>query len=1092
MVPNADTTCPGCGSNVTTTASEGLCAACLLTGVLLRGDFTEAAPPMEDPATLRRCGEYELLGILARGGMGVVFRARQEGLTREVALKMIAAADLAAPDDVRRFRLEAELIARLDHPNIVPVHTVGEHDGRPFFVMKLAERGTLAQALAAQGPAQDVKAAVRLMVKVARAVQFAHDRGVLHRDLKPGNILLDAAGEPLVSDFGLARLAQSAAGSHPSAAGAGTPAYMAPEQAAGSSAVTTASDVYGLGAVLYHLLTGRPPFQGATALEVLRRAETEEPASPQSLNPRTGRDLATVCLKCLEKPPARRYASAAAFADDLERWLRGEPVTARAAGWAERTWKWAKRRPALATLTVTAIAGTAVLSAVLAAGNVLLRKERNYAREQEAAARQGTALAQASSARAEASEQAMRLHVYASDMILARRALDDGNIGKARLTLARQLPKEGQPDNRGFEWYALQNLCRGNDLHAFTAFSAAVISTAWSPDGLLLAAGGRDNQICFFQAADRSPALTLPREKPQSKIAELAMLAALPRRSPETTRLLAPGDGVSIDEVRMRSRPSSLGVVSTIAWSPDGASFVTAGEGSYLRVWNANDWSMQGFIPVKNCAQAAFSPDSRLIIAAVKGAGGGSMRGEIRVYAAETLECRFTVTDAFAHFAVARETALLATAHPGGAIRLHDLTTGQLKHSLQLAEEAFGIAITPDGERLALLHRNSGTIRSTATGQILSGLQPSGERFRCLAFSPDGSLLATGCAGHTVQIFDGRNGTPVATLRGHEDEVLSLSFSPDGKALLTGGNDHTARLWNPLDYSSPASDIDESGTVAAATPDGGLVLAQSKSGVIRCLDTDGQVRGSTPPGPVRRTLGFHPDGGRFVTFQPDRGIIEWWRTDGTPDGKPVTIPIEPGSIWEACPRAGWLAVAPKKKGPTLYDWRTGTPLRTLPRPPVNCFRMEISPSGRFLLAFDWPNVCTIFDFESDAWQEKRKLSSGTVGPVVFSADSTLMASGGDDNLVTVRETLTGNVLASLRGHMAEIKALAFSHDGRTLASSSTDATIRLWHTPTWRELGPLLRGPLCTALQFTPRGLLAEDFERRWLVLEGQPQNSAR
>ncbi len=393
------TDCPTCGSPIASDDPRASCTRCSVGPaafpgtVLIQPPESAAAAPSPEQVTLTRApraaGEpapaqrprgvpgrfrdYEIMDEIARGGMGVVYRARQPALGRTVALKMLLDRELASEEDLIRFRAEAEAAAGLDHPNIIPIHEVGEHEGRWFFSMKLVEGGTLAGRLRSGIPLP-LREAAELMSTIARAIQFAHRRGILHRDLKPANILLDGDGHPYLTDFGLAKKVGGDARLTVSGTILGTPAYMPPEQVRAEKNVTTAADVYGLGAILYEMITGLPPFLASNPHEIMRMVLDRDPVRPRIHNARIDSDLETICLKCLEKEPERRYASAEDLASDLDRWLAGESIRARPLSGPQQAVRWARRRPAQAAL-VAVVLGSATL--LVAAGAIFaVRTER--------------------------------------------------------------------------------------------------------------------------------------------------------------------------------------------------------------------------------------------------------------------------------------------------------------------------------------------------------------------------------------------------------------------------------------------------------------------------------------------------------------------------------------------------------------------------------------------------------------------------------------------------------------------------------------------------------------------------------------------
>jgi serine/threonine protein kinase len=363
--------CSECGSPVSESSRDGFCPRCLI-GLALNAEAeTTIVPPPDnespDPAG-RVFGNYELLEQIGRGGMGVVYRARQRTLNRVVALKLTLAGSRATAAEIKRFHTEAKAAATLQHPNVVAIHEVGEHAGQHYFSMDYIEGKSLADVI--RRTPLPAERAARYVKIIAEAIHYAHQRGILHRDLKPHNVLIDAKDEPRITDFGLARQIEVDSDLTVSGLALGTPSYMPPEQAGGRrKEIGPASDVYSLGAILYDLLTGRPPFRADTPLDTLRQVIDTEPAAPRLLNRKVPRDLETICLKCLAKAPAQRYPSARELADDLGRFLKNEPIQARPVGRVGRLWRWGRRNPAVGGL----IGATGVLLLMMATAAVLFR-----------------------------------------------------------------------------------------------------------------------------------------------------------------------------------------------------------------------------------------------------------------------------------------------------------------------------------------------------------------------------------------------------------------------------------------------------------------------------------------------------------------------------------------------------------------------------------------------------------------------------------------------------------------------------------------------------------------------------------------------
>jgi WD40 repeat protein/predicted Ser/Thr protein kinase len=691
------------------------------------------------PPSAREFGDYELLEEIARGGMGIVYKARQRSLDRVVALKMLLFGPQASPEFAKRFRAEAVLAASLQHPHIVAIHEVSVHEGQQFFVMDYVEGPTLARLVGHQ-PLPARRAAGYLKT-VAEAVHFAHERGILHRDLKPSNVLVDAQDQPRVTDFGLARRFEGDSQVTLTGQVLGSPNYIPPEQALGKRGkVSRQSDVYALGAMLYHLLTGRPPFQGETLTDTLQQVLNTEPLAPRLLNPSAPRDLETICLKCLEKEPARRYATAQALADELDRFLHGQPVLARSPGPTGKIARWCRRQPVRAGLSAAL-----VLTFLLGLLGILWQLNR---------ARAGELLA-------------LR-HAYAGDIKEAQRALEEGDLGGARRTLDKYRPGKRasgvrQPtlgvDLRGWEWRYLWGQCRSDEQFTLTHQPNGFESLALSPDGSLLAVRQPGGNIDLWDWARRRQTGTLTNQSLPRAMAFVPGGNLLASASQDAKGFMICYWDLTTRQV-VRTMPQPSRVVS-LAFSPDGEWLATFDVDPRLRLWRVSTGELMNDIP---------------------GLGAMNDLGRVPLFSPDG--------------------ATFALGEMNGSIRLVSLRTGLINTTIPGPTEGNGVmalAYSPDGRLLASGYGQSdSTIRlwDAVTGAPAGSLEGHRGWVSRLVFAPDGQTLYSGSSDQTIRVWDVAQKKELDRLRGRTGGLAGLALSRDGNTLVSCASDGSIRVWD--------------------------------------------------------------------------------------------------------------------------------------------------------------------------------------------------------------------------------------------------------------------------------------------------------
>src|SRR5579883_3019966 len=932
----------------------------------------------------REFGGYELLERIGAGGMGVVYRARQKGLNRLVALKVIRMRELASAGEARRFRDEAETAAALEHPHVVPVYEVNEHQDQLYYSMRLMEGGSLAGQL---GRFQnEPRSAVRLVAIVGRAVHFAHQRGILHRDLKPANILLDGEGQPHVSDFGLAKRVEADSSRTQSGVLVGTPSYMAPEQTSGrKGAVTTATDVYGLGAVLYALLTGRPPFRGETVLETLEQVRAREPEPPRRINLKVDRDLETICLKCLEKEPGQRYSSAQALAEELESWQRGEPIQARRIGWWQRLWRWCRRNRFLAaltalsaTLTLTLLIGLMVSTWLIAGQRDEIRGEHKLTLERE---------------------RDLRIHLYAGDMKLAWQAWLQGELGRVHELLERHRPQSDEEDLRTFVWWYLRKLIRGIPVaRSLDGHRGDVYYLAYSPDGKTLATAGKDGTTRLWDPTTGRQRLVLHGDGTEVNVLAFSPEGQTLATASDAGNVHLWGCATGCEQGTFRLHQ---GEVATVAFSPDGETVASGGDDRVIRLWDRASLKEKAVLTFYDgrVEALAFSPDGKSLISSgvIWVDYLSSNRGCVLPWDLATLQKGEGLNDGARFFAVtySHDGRLVVFGSSASLLHLRDPLTFRLQHTWHGHMSTIqSVAFSPDDRYLAAAGDDGVRVWDVTSRSMRQVIPSFGERVWCAAFSPDGRTLATSGRNGVVRLYDFGTAQPHKAFPTKPSRFYSkVAISPDGQIAATQLEGYSIQTWKVATGELGPACIGHSNNIMGMWFDGHgkTLLTTSLDHTARIWDV---ATGKQLVQPLRHSTiivcnALSPDGSIAVTVC--NGRARFWKMSSGEE-------LDEVSLGEG---VGWVAFSPE--------------VRTL----------AVRNKG----------FVDIWDLQTHHLQHTLSGSKAIGGPSFwFSPDGALLAAWNAEGTIKIWNARTGQELHTLSGHRGSISSIAISPDGKTLAS----------------------------------------------------------
>jgi len=1048
---------------------------------------------------------YEILGELGRGGMGVVYRARQILLNRPCVLKMILAGAHACDEATVRFQAEAEAVARLQHPNIVQIHNIGQADGLPFFELEYIDGGSLDRRL--DGTPWPAKRAATLVEALALGVAEAHRLGIVHRDLKPGNILLMADGTPKITDFGLAKSLTTDSGLTATDSIMGSPSYMAPEQAEGKTKhVGVLADVYALGAILYELLTGRPPFRGASVLETLEQVKTTEPVPPSRLVPRLPRDVQTIALKCLQKEPGKRYDSAAALAEDLRRFHGGEPIVARPVPPWERAWRWCGRHPAPASLTATIVLVTS-----LGLAGILWQWSEAVKVRQEI--------------------ETTLVDMYTTSGISAG---DQGENARAALWFANAARRAKADTDR-----RLANVVRARTWgrQAFTPLHTVVSEGAW-PGGFVFHPTGRyviTKTVIDGKTRDASNKLwDLESER---SLPFPGGLTAVPAAawSPDGRNLTVGGSEGDVVVAYFpgggeRTRIRFPGRIRLLIYSADGRYLAIAG-GNSARVWDvwSRTFATRELVHPAAVTTAAFHPEGRFLatgcrderarLFAVPGDSGITLWPPVPHAQTQNGAASYPPVFFSPPLFVDGGRGLITYGGKGG-LTWRAVETGAEVRTLDFPELPLGIAATelsPDGRFLAVSAFQSAHIVrlfDISTGRPVGPVVRPKNTVFSVAFSPDSRRLLTGASDNTAQLWTVPNGEPLGRPLDLHRTVRLVAFAPDGQSLATQDGD-LVRLWALPKDAVPMTRVplDGNNSFSALSPGAALTIPTGMSFKSLALQSTRAFYVSTgqPAGPPLRPVGrivdaaFSPDGQSVATLGAGAGSskegheVQVWDWENGRQKWRAALPSEPRSLsyrpdgrrLAVLCGGGELVVFDPDNGRESLRWRAHGAESTSHW--VNNGKVAYSPDGRSLLTWGMGNVVRVWEPDTGRLRYPPLSHRDKCHDLQFSPDGRLMALASYDGSVRVRDHATGTVVSELPPHPDAVYSASFSPDGQLLVTACRDRTVRVWD---WRA-GRLACPPFehardAVTAAFTPDGrwvISASDDEtaRVWDCQTGKP-----